>query len=167
MQLKMFARPYWYQTKSYIETISDSSRREPRVVVGRDSSAWISFSALKSNRRQIFLSRVKLSYIVDGQLSDAREKLSMEYPAFARLMQNYPNPFNPTTTIGFEIPRSSFVTLKVFDLLGREVATLVNGEVKTGIHERAFDGSGLASGVYLYRLQAEGFVQTKKLLLLR
>ena len=91
------------------------------------------------------------------------------------LAQNYPNPFNPTTTIKFQIPRqtdggqanSSFVILKVFDLLGRGVATLVNEEMKPGSYERTFNGSGLASGVYLYRLQAAGFVQTKKLILLR
>jgi len=90
------------------------------------------------------------------------------------LGQNYPNPFNPTTTIRFfvrgadgQIPTTSFVTLKVFDMLGREVTTLVNEEMKPGSYQRTFDGSRLASGVYLYRLQAGTFVQTKKLLLLR
>ncbi len=90
------------------------------------------------------------------------------------LMQNYPNPFNPTTEIRYQIPevrsqRSevSHVSLKVYDLLGREVATLVNEELKPGRYERIFDGSGLASGVYLYRLEADGFARTRKLLLLR
>jgi|GEM_PF-5913752 hypothetical protein len=84
-----------------------------------------------------------------------------------RLAQNYPNPFNPSTTISFTIPHSSFVTLKVFDVLGREVATLVNEEMTLGWYERMFDGSNLASGVYIYRLHAGGFDQIKKLLLLR
>jgi hypothetical protein len=83
------------------------------------------------------------------------------------LEQNYPNPFNPETKIKFQIPTSSEVTLKVFDLLGREVATLVNERLQPGSYETTFDGSGLASGVYLYRLKAGGFVETKKLLLLR
>ncbi|MEK9138396.1 MAG: T9SS type A sorting domain-containing protein, partial [Bacteroidota bacterium] len=83
------------------------------------------------------------------------------------LEQNYPNPFNPSTTISFTIPHSSFITLKVFDVLGREVATLVNEELRAGRYERTFDGSGLASGVYLLRLQAGSSVQTNKLLLLK
>jgi hypothetical protein len=90
-----------------------------------------------------------------------------ERPAEFQLYQNYPNPFNPSTTIKFQIPQSSFVTLKIFDLLGREVATLVNEEMKPGSYERQFGGTWLASGVYLYRLQEGSFSQTKKLLLLR
>lgn len=83
------------------------------------------------------------------------------------LLQNYPNPFNPTTTIEFSIPKSSIVNLKIFDLLGREVAVLVNEQKPPGTYTVQFDGSRLASGVYFYRLQAENFVQTKKFVLLR
>lgn len=83
------------------------------------------------------------------------------------LSQNFPNPFNPTTTIEFHIPRASLVTLRVFDILGREVATLVNEEMEPGRHAREFAGSGLASGFYLYRLRAGDFVQTRKLVLVR
>ena len=94
------------------------------------------------------------------------------------LLQNYPNPFNPTTTIRFQIPEvrsqrsdvlghPSSVSLRVFDLLGREVATLVNEEMRPGSYEKRFDGSNLASGVYLYKLQAGVFVETKKLILLK
>ena len=90
-----------------------------------------------------------------------------QVPREFKLLQNYPNPFNPTTTIKYQIPSTSFVTLKVLDLLGREVATLVNEEVKPGSYVRAFDASGLASAVYLYRLQAGTFAQTRKLLLLK
>ena len=88
-------------------------------------------------------------------------------PAIYSLSQNYPNPFNPSTTIGFMIHVSGFTTLKVYDVLGREVRTLVSEELKAGSYETTFDASGLASGVYLYRLQAGDFVQTKKLTLLR
>ncbi|MEO8168446.1 MAG: T9SS type A sorting domain-containing protein, partial [bacterium] len=93
--------------------------------------------------------------------------LNSDFPATFGLSQNYPNPFNPTTTIKFQISHSSFVTLNVFDLLGREVATLVNEEITPGSYERVFNAEGLASGVYLYRLQAGSFVQTRKLLLLQ
>lgn len=88
-------------------------------------------------------------------------------PQKFQLHQNYPNPFNPSTTINYQLPTINHVTLKVFDVLGQEVATLVNEELQPGSYETTFDGSGLASGVYLYRLQAGGLVQTKKLLLLR
>ncbi|MHB9041582.1 MAG: T9SS type A sorting domain-containing protein, partial [Melioribacteraceae bacterium] len=84
-----------------------------------------------------------------------------------QLSQNYPNPFNPTTTISFLIPRTEFVSLKVYDLLGREVATLVNEEKLPGHYEVEFNGMNLPSGVYFYRLQAGNFSQTKKLLLLK
>lgn len=84
-----------------------------------------------------------------------------------RLTQNYPNPFNPATTIPFIIPHSSFVTIKVYDLLGREVAILVDEVMQPGEYQTTFDGTGLASGLYVYRLQSGTFVQSKKLLLLR
>ena len=83
------------------------------------------------------------------------------------LEQNYPNPFNPSTVISYQLPVSSFVNIKVYDLLGREVSTLVNEEQQSGNHEVTFDGSKLASGIYLYTLQSGSFVQTKKMLLMK
>ena len=83
------------------------------------------------------------------------------------LHQNYPNPFNPTTEVRFEIGDVGFVSLKVYDMLGREVATLANEEMKPGRYEREFDGSNLASGVYWYRLATGTNVQTKRLILIR
>jgi hypothetical protein len=83
------------------------------------------------------------------------------------LAQNYPNPFNPSTTIKFELRRSSEVELSVFDMLGREVSVLVNETREAGVHEVKFDASGLSSGMYFYRLQAGDFVQSRKLLLIR
>jgi hypothetical protein len=84
-----------------------------------------------------------------------------------RLAQNFPNPFNPVTTIQFSIVQQSPVKLEVFNMLGQRVATLVNGEMAAGSYSERFDGTNLASGVYLYRLQAGSYVDTKKLLLLR
>ncbi|MEK9138444.1 MAG: T9SS type A sorting domain-containing protein [Bacteroidota bacterium] len=83
------------------------------------------------------------------------------------LRRNYPNPFNPSTIIKYEIPSTSYTTLKVFDVLGREVATLVDGVEEPGYKSVQWDASGVASGVYFYRLSAAEFVQTKKLLILK
>ena len=88
-------------------------------------------------------------------------------PAGFSLSQNYPNPFNPSTTINYSIPRGQFVTLKVYDLLGKEVATLVNEEQKAGSYKVNFNASRFTSGVYFYRLQAGNFLETKKFILLK
>jgi hypothetical protein len=90
-----------------------------------------------------------------------------ERPTSFGVAQNYPNPFNPTTTIEFTLPKASFVTLKVYDLLGNEVATLVAEKLPAGKHQRVWEVKGLASGVYLYRIEAGEFEETKKLILLR
>jgi hypothetical protein len=81
------------------------------------------------------------------------------------LFQNYPNPFNPETNIKFRISESGFVTLKVFDILGREVITLVNEEKPAGNYEVEFYASSLASGIYFYKLQAGGLSLVKKMIL--
>ena len=92
---------------------------------------------------------------------------SQQLPAEFALHQNFPNPWNPSTTIRYELPKATHVLLTVYDALGREVATLVQGDQEAGYHEVRFDGLGLASGVYLYRLTAGEFVQTRRLLLLK
>jgi hypothetical protein len=83
------------------------------------------------------------------------------------LAQNYPNPFNPATTINYQIPAKSNVTLKIFNILGKEISTLVNEEKPAGLYQVNFDASNLPSGVYFYRLQAGNFAETKKMLLLK
>jgi hypothetical protein len=88
-------------------------------------------------------------------------------PKFFILGQNYPNPFNPVTTIKYELPKSSVVSLAVFDILGREVSVLVNERRDAGVYEVRFDGSNLASGMYFYRLQAGDYVATKRFLLVK
>jgi hypothetical protein len=86
--------------------------------------------------------------------------------AFA-LSQNYPNPFNPSTKIEFSLPNASSVDLKVFNVLGQEVATLAHGLFTAGSHAVTFDASRLSTGVYLYKLTAGSFVSTKKMLLVK
>jgi len=95
------------------------------------------------------------------------ENISGVTPSNYSLEQNYPNPFNPSTTINFTIPNSEFVTLKVFNILGSEVATLVNENLSAGAYRFNFDAKGLASGVYLYELNAGNFREIKKMNLLK
>ena len=83
------------------------------------------------------------------------------------LMQNYPNPFNPSTRISFSIPQSGFASVKVYDVLGNEVATIIDKELSAGSYEIQFNASGLTSGVYYYTLKSGNFVQSKKMILLR
>ena len=83
------------------------------------------------------------------------------------LFDSYPNPFNPTTTIKYQIPELSFVTIKVYDVLGNEIATLVNEEKPIGSYEVEFDASRLSSGIYFYQLKAGSFVETKKMVLMK
>jgi len=84
-----------------------------------------------------------------------------------QLEQNYPNPFNPSTTIQFALPVETEVSLKLYDILGREVASLIDKELPAGVHKLIFEASGFPSGIYFYRIQTEGFVKTKKLTLLK
>ncbi len=91
------------------------------------------------------------------------------------LEQNYPNPFNPSTSINYSIPVSSFISLRIYNVLGKEIATLVNEEKPAGSYEVNFSAEDLTSGIYFYKLQAgdpesssgQGFVETKKMVLMK
>lgn len=98
-------------------------------------------------------------------LSPAFVENESRIPNEFKLFQNYPNPFNPTTTISFTLPVSTFTSLKIYDVLGKEVALLVNRVEKTGRHQVTFNASSLPSGVYFYQLRSGNFVETKKMLL--
>ena len=93
--------------------------------------------------------------------------ISNQIPDKNHLGQNYPNPFNPRTLINYELRMTSDVKLKVYDILGNEVSTLVNEKQNAGSYEAEFDGSGLASGIYYYKLEAGGFVQTRSMVLVK
>ena len=88
-------------------------------------------------------------------------------PEKFELMQNYPNPFNPTTTIKYQIPSSSLVTLKIYNILGQEIATLVNEMQNSGSYTVQFNAVRLASGIYLYSLHAGSYIKTKKMILMK
>ena len=113
---------------------------------------------------QLMFTRIKINKdsVVTGTINNFNE-----IPNAYNLQQNYPNPFNPTTTIKYAIPRPGFVSLKVYDVLGKEVANLVNQEMATGYYSVDFDGSNLGSGVYFYRIESAGFIQTRKMLLIK
>jgi hypothetical protein len=101
------------------------------------------------------------------ELITSIEQISKSIPKEFRLEQNYPNPFNPSTAIEFALPKVSKVTLKIYDILGREVTTLLDEEMQPGEYKVVFEANELASGVYFYRLQTQDFVRVKKLMLLK
>jgi hypothetical protein len=103
-----------------------------------------------------------LSEMVTGM-----EENHNQFPNCFALLQNYPNPFNPSTNISFNLPSKSFVTLKLFDIIGREVATIVSEEMSAGSYSRQWNAVSMSSGIYFYRLQAGSFIETNKLLLLK
>lgn len=102
-----------------------------------------------------------------NNILSVNDEVNSEIPQAYNLCQNYPNPFNPSTLISYQLPENVFVTLKVFDVLGREVETLVNERQNAGNHSVQFNASKLISGVYFYRLEAGIYLATKKLLLLK
>lgn len=104
---------------------------------------------------------------VKNQVTNIEDEGSLLSPDSYNLTQNYPNPFNPTTSIRYSIPKRSNVTLKVYDILGNEIAILVNEEKDRGVYTVTFNAVDLASGIYFYTLRADGFVQTKKMLLIK
>jgi subtilisin-like proprotein convertase family protein len=104
--------------------------------------------------------------INNSQLT-AAQNISNEIPVNYDLMQNYPNPFNPVTNIRFSLPQKGFVTLKVFDITGREVRTLVNNEMNAGTYNVDFDASNLSSGTYFYKIETTGFSDVKKMVVVK
>lgn len=88
-------------------------------------------------------------------------------PIEFKLEQNYPNPFNPSTVIKFAVPERSNVVIKIYDILGGEIVTLANEEMDAGWYQRSFNANGISSGVYLFRMEAGNYVNTKKMILLR
>jgi hypothetical protein len=105
--------------------------------------------------------------------TSVRELSTAENPRTHQLFQNYPNPFNPSTTIRFSISfqegsrEKSHVSLVVFDLLGREVASLINEELGRGVYEVGLDATHLSGGIYFYQLQVDGYSETRRVVLLR
>lgn len=119
-----------------------------------------------NNSFALTLPAKSITTFTSDDLAVSNESIS-ETPVAFELHQNYPNPFNPITVISFQLPVSSQVSLKVFDMLGREVSTLINGRISAGEQQVHFDASQLSSGMYIYRLQAGDFVQKRKMMLIK
>ena len=128
------------------------------------SSVGVAFDGSTSNGTSIIITGFLSNY---GLIITGIDDKQAFVPTVYRLNQNYPNPFNPSTIINFQIPEEGFVTLKVYDILGREVKTLVNENKTAGNYKIDFDAGKLASGVYVYRLNSKNFTEAKKMLLLR
>ncbi|MBA4407094.1 hypothetical protein C0389_07465 [bacterium] len=136
----------WYDVRAYYSTEGKYSDEDYQAVFGQEN----------------------VSIQEDKLIATLSNELPAEYS-----ISNYPNPFNPTTTISYQLPENSFVTIKVYDMLGKEIATLVNGNRTAGYHKVTFDASRLTSGVYIYTINAgnpsagsgRGFIQSKKMLL--
>ncbi|MCI0473132.1 MAG: T9SS type A sorting domain-containing protein [Ignavibacteria bacterium] len=125
----------------------------------RIATVWTDLRAGGSTNQEIYTAVVDLSVGI--------KKISETAPADYELEQNYPNPFNPSTTINFSVPKNDYVKIKVFDISGKEAATVVSGYYNAGKYSAEFNGSKLTSGVYFYRLEVNGFSETKRMLLIK
>jgi hypothetical protein len=140
-------------------------------VEGKGSSTEISYYSYIDNPQlsganQIYYRLKQIDF--DGTFSySSVVNVNYDVPSEFILGQNHPNPFNPSTRISFFVPKESFISIKVYDFLGREVTTLVNETKSTGSYEFSFDASGLPSGIYFYTLQTENYLNTKKMVLLK
>jgi photosystem II stability/assembly factor-like uncharacterized protein len=140
---------------SIYTTTDDSLTFASIATVGDSTAGW--FTSVGSH---IFACRFQ-------NPSDVHESTNGEIPTEFKLSQNYPNPFNPSTTFGYSIPTRSKVVMKVYDILGNEIETLVNEEKPIGTYEVTWYAENLPSGVYLYQLRAGSFIETKKMVLMK
>ena len=146
-------------------------------VEGEGDIAYIEFEILpgESHDWGDAVLRIQDVQLNEGLIPAVTEQTELSLaviPEVYALSQNYPNPFNPETVIHYDLPFPSHVKLSVYNIMGQKVATLVDGERSAGSHSIVWDGKNnkgesLASGVYLYRMETEGFVQTRKLVLMR
>jgi hypothetical protein len=152
----------WFET-----TNTDPTDRFPEVL-GDDEQPWTdqhfyTWGGSGTPTESAFF--YQMHAVIDA--GSAAGDQPTELPATWSLAQNYPNPFNPNTEISYSVPRAERMTLKVFNVMGQEVASLVNGMVEAGVHTAVFDASKLPSGVYIYRLESASFSSAHKMLLLK
>ena len=157
----------WSKVDSFSGSQSKWKQHEVDLKKTGYAKIWIRFHFISDNQNVssgVKIDDVEIFKRGPANLSELSQNI---IPKEYKLSQNYPNPFNPSTTICFNLPLRSHVLLQVYDLLGRKVATMVNENLKAGSHTAVWNATGFASGVYLYRLQAGDYSQTKKLVLLR
>jgi endo-1,4-beta-xylanase len=131
----------------------------------REGEVWQSSTYLVRNNGTARPAFLWLAEYIQGEAGV--EKKSSAIPRTFELAQNFPNPFNPSTTIRYSIGTTCKITLKIYDMLGREVRTMVSAVQAPGQYSVEFNAEGLASGIYFYTLRAQGFVQTKKMIIVR
>jgi hypothetical protein len=160
------AKEIFAETKENVETsdISDEFKytKQEKAELDRRIENFNPYSTVEL--RDKINSDIKLVSLIQKNKTERTVKTTT--PKRFTLHQNYPNPFNPTTNIKYEIPKDGFISLKVYDVLGREIFS-VNEFKKAGSHETVFDGSGFASGVYFYSIETNGLKQTKKMLMVK
>jgi hypothetical protein len=150
----------------YIKSqMSNFGRIYLSVIVYTGQEQYTGVSVGVRNLRGIFGSDSVIVY--DTHQNPVSVNPNIENPHVFVLNQNYPNPFNPSTTISYSLPERSFVNIKIYDILGREIAEVVNEEREVGVHNINFNGSGLPSGHYVYVMTAGGNVTTKKMTLVK
>jgi hypothetical protein len=155
------ALPQYQITNSVISSGGNIISNSNNIIVCTVGESFIGKSSNTINQNQIgFWYAYQQATITDVEDEEI-------IPTVFKLEQNYPNPFNPSTKIKFAVPEKSNVLIKVYDILGSEVATLVNKEMDAGWYENDFNAAGLSSGVYLFRMEAGSYVNTKKMILLR
>jgi hypothetical protein len=141
-------------------------------------SEWLEVSSPSLNRlNSVYFTDVITGYVVgnygtilkttNGGVTFVEENSNPSQPNTFLLSQNYPNPFNPVTSIKYEVGGFQFVSIKVYDVLGKEVATLINEEKPAGEYGVEFDGTGLPSGIYFYQLKAGEYSETRKMVLMK
>lgn len=145
-------------------SLGDTQEIVYAVVGGFGSTSVSSVSVMKYYIRQAHEYFASMENIPHEKKPEEPES---PMPEYFSLFQNYPNPFNLSTTINYQLPESRHVTLKVYDILGKEIATLVDGKQSAGTHSVTFNASRLASGIYLFKFSSGSFVQTKKMVLLK
>lgn len=170
--------PYWKNSIVYLKkngnfiTYASTNESHQYLIPGLDAGTYemtVTRQGYETETRQVVISAQNLTedYTLDTLnvigITPINTIVSKEFA----LKQNYPNPFNPVTNIEFNLPMQSFVTLKVYNVLGKEVVALVNGNYKAGVYRVDFNASGLASGIYFYSIQTESFTETRKMILVK
>jgi hypothetical protein len=168
----------WVNNEKYSFTYDGNNNRTEQIFQTWDGSAWVnnwkySFTYDGNNNRTEQISQtwngsawVNVGKYTYSYIPTGIEQFEGEVSTYS-LSNNYPNPFNPTTRISYTIPKRSNVNIKVYSLLGSEVAELVKGEMEAGSYDIEFNAANLPSGVYFYRIQSGNFIDTKKMLLLK
>ena len=136
------------------------------IEAGYHSTSGESFGVVEKDGLVYIADRYSLG-IYDFALLEVNDPLKKQFPIFCDLLPVYPNPFNSETNLLFSLPKAGKVTLAIYNIQGREVARLINGFQPAGTYQRTFDATDLSSGVYFACLKADGFSQTRKLLLIK